>query len=592
MRRLVKPSWGRWVGRAAVALSLFALVLLGHGALPGMVNNAAIAYLGEGSIRCLHDLQLGALTSWCHSYGEPLGYPLLTWGPFVFVGALFMHLPSIDSGGAYLLAFGVFDAAALAGGYLLMRRLGAGWLVALGTASAYLLTPTLMGLRYYGGTFTGYTLLPAYILIDMLVIEAVERRRGRTLAVAAIGYAGVKTGALFMDGYSFIAGNLVSVLLWVAWAARARVVTLRRAAGPVLFLGANLAALALYAGYVPDVEERHAMWQLRALGLDLVTLVSPSQYVWPAAHFGFTVDHTDLWDGGSSAPFNYVGFLCLGLALVGLTRRFRDPRVAAIALAGLLALVMSFGPVLKVDTERPPAAQHFVMPEGAAPELPWSGLFSLPGVNSMRATHRWFGVTRLALVILAGLGIALLWRGPRRRRLLAVGLAAVATAELAPNLPFLVSEYRGAASEMEAVTSEVGGDLRAATRPGERVFFLDYDGVHNDWMVNFLAPAASLRAFNAGGDKNAAMAARRWPAEVRAMARPGVTGDHVASAFRAGRTDVVIAPYFPLLAGAYPWPPPNRVERRARRVFAPIVRDPRFRVERRRWLAAIRPATE
>lgn len=590
MTRLAKASWAPWFARAAVGLFLFTLVLFGHGALPGMVNHASIAYLGEGSIRCLHDLGLGALTSWCHSFGEPLGYPLLTWGPFILVGVLFMHLPGIDSDAAYLLALGFFDAVALAGGYHLMRRLGAGWLVAIGTATAYLLTPTIIGLRPFGGTFTGYTLLPAYILIDLLAIEAVERRRGRPLALAVAGYVGVKTGAIFMDGYSFIAANLVSVLLWVAWAGRARASTLRRAAGPALFLGANLAALALYLAYVPDREEVQPMWALRSLGLDLITLVSPSVYVWPAAHFGFNFNHDDLWDSGSSAPFNYVGLLCLGLALVGVTCRFRDSRVAVIALAGLLALVMSFGPALKIDAERPPTWQPFLMPEAAAPEVPWSALFSLPGINSMRATHRWFGVTRLSLVILAGLGIAVLTRGRPSRRVLAVGLAAVAAAELAPNFPLLVSQYRSGNSAMEAVASDVGGDLRTTTRPGERVFFLNFDGSHNDWMVNSLAPAASLRAFNAGGDKNVMMAARRWPVEIRALARPGVTCDDVAEAFSAGRAEVVIAPYFHLINDTVHWPPPTRQSAEARRVFAPIVGDPRFRVERRRWLAAIRPA--
>jgi hypothetical protein len=265
-------------------------------------------------------------------------------------------------------------------------------------------------------------------LTDLLAIEAVERRRGKPLAVAAAGYVGVKTGAIFMDGYSFIAANLVSVLLWLAWAVRARAATLRRVAGPALFLGANLVALGLYLVYVPDREDPQPIWLLRSLGLDLVTLVSPSQYVWPAAHFGLTVHHYDLWDGGISAPFNYVGFLCLGLALVGVARRFRDPRVAVIALAGLLGLVLSFGPALKVGNQRPLTSEPFLMPEGAATELPWRELFNLPGVNSMRATHRWFGVTRLALVILAGLGIAVLARGPPRRRMLAVGLAALAAA--------------------------------------------------------------------------------------------------------------------------------------------------------------------
>jgi len=126
----------------------------------------------------------------------------------------------------------------------------------------------------------------------------------------------------------------------------------------------------------------------------------------------------------------------------------------------------------------------------------------------------------------------------------------------------------------------------------KRVFFLNYYGVHNDWMVNSLASAASLRAFKAGGDKNVMAAFRRWPAEVQAMAQSGPTRDDVARAFRAGHTDVVIAPYFHLLHSTVIWPPPTSVSAQARRVFAPIVRDPRFQVERRRWFAAIRPAPD
>lgn len=596
--RIEGPSWGRRGARAAVALLVFALVLLAHGGLPGMAGNGPIAYLGEGSIRCLHDLGLGALTSWCDSLGEPVGYPLLTWGPFVVVGALFMHLPTIDSGDAYQLAVGVFDAVALTCGFLLMRRLGVGWLVALGTAGAYLLTPTVIGMRGFGGTFTGYTLLPAYVLSDLLAIEAVKRWRGRRLALAAAGYIGVKTGALFMDGYSFIGSNLVSAVLWLAWAGRARAATRwRRVAGPILFVGANLAALALYVLYIPGRGyEASPVGVFRSMGLDLVTLVAPSAFVWPAASFGFAVPF-DLWGDGSNAYYNYVGFLCLGLAVLGVIHRFRDPRVAAITLAAVVALVMSFGPALKVDVEGPPPPlpgertfKDYLMPEGIAPELPWRGLFTaLPGVESMRATYRWFGVTRLALVVLAGLGVAALARGPTSRRALAVVLAAIAAAELAPNLSLLVNQYRSDHSAMEAVASEVGGDLRATTRPGERVFFLNYTGRHNDWLVNYVVPIASLRAYNAGGDKNFALAASSWPTEVRAMARPGVTANEVARAFRAGRVDAVVAPYFDLLG---PWPPLPAQTAAARKVFAPIVDDPRFRTQRQRSLAVIRPPSD
>jgi hypothetical protein len=205
----------------------------------------------------------------------------------------------------------------------------------------------------------------------------------------------------------------------------------------------------------------------------------------------------------------------------------------------------------------------------------------------MRATYRWFGVTRMALIVLAGLAVARLAR-ERRLRAVAVVAGAVVVIELMPNLPLLTEGYERQDRDRVGFRADVMGDLTRATGGGERAFFLNYDGSHNDFLVNYMAPEAGLRAYNTGGDKNALFAIQRWPAEIQALAAPGVTADAVEQALDAGRTDVVIAPFFHLNRSSYSWRPPPADRAQAESAFAAILGDPRFEVDRFDWFATIR----
>src|SRR3954469_13295298 len=122
---------GLLVLAAVVAL---VAVAAAQGLLPGMIAGATISYWSEASIRCTHDLGLSALTARCHAFGEPVGFPLFTGGPLVALGALLMYLPGVDSLDALITAQLAFFALGMGGAYALMRRLGAGPWVALGTA--------------------------------------------------------------------------------------------------------------------------------------------------------------------------------------------------------------------------------------------------------------------------------------------------------------------------------------------------------------------------------------------------------------------------------------------------------------------------
>lgn len=591
---------GRIPAAATLTAVLFCLVLLMHGALPGLVNDPSIGYLVEGSMTCLKQMGFQAITARCNTLGEPFGYPFLSAGPFIALGAVLMYLPGVGSGGAHMLAWAIFLALAMGSGFVLMRRLGAGSLVALVTSFLYLVTPTVVGMRGFLGTSVGYVLLPGYVLADLYAIEAAEKQSNKRLGIVFVGYSLVKILAAFMDGYSFVASSVVSALLWLGWVIRSRSVPqIRRFAGPGMLVGASLLAYVTYSAYVPaGLVGGEPIQVFRSMGLDLVTLVAPSRYIWPAAALDYDVSFARLWGDGTNLAYNYVGFGCLILAAACLWLRRRDGRVVALAVAGLLALVLSFGPALKVAVDRGPAEavpsyETYLMPQGLAPEMPWSSLFTLvPGLNSMRASYRWFGITRLVLVLLAGLSVALLVKSGGRTRVLVLCLAAAAVVEMAPNAPLLVHQHRTGRAAMEAVTREVGHVLRDNTREGERVFFLNYDGEHNDWLAHYLAPLAGLRAYNAGGDKNALLAANHWPDEIKAMAGFDVGPDDVMAGFEAGNTDVVIAPYFHLRRSTYQWPPSPAEQDEARLAFTALLDDPRFEVSEHRRLAIIRPVDQ
>ena len=393
-----------------------------------------------------------------------------------------------------------------------------------------------------------------------------------------------------------MASGLVGGSLWIAWLVRRDVSTRRKSFGAATFLGASGVAIALYQLYVPEAYEPNPLDIFRSMGLDLITLVTPTEWVWPAAKLNYTAEHFDLWGDGTNSAFNYVGYLCLALAAAYFLARPRRREAVALLGAGAVALVLSFGPSLKADEVKPtytsqPVFADYLMPEGiAAADFPWSRAFTaLPGVDSARATYRWFGVTRLALIVLAGLAIARLASKPgTRRRVLAVALAGVATVELLPNLPLYEQVHSRNYDRVGLVRNQVEPDLARATRSGELAFFLSYDGSYNDYMVNFLASGADLRSFNAGGDKNVVMAQRRWPPEIAALAGAPPAPEAAVAALQGGTADVIIAPFFHTRWSSYAWPPPDETRAQAEAAFAPLLDDRRFQVERYRWFATIR----
>lgn len=574
---------------------LLVVIVNVHGFFPGLQPDGPWTHLSEGAIRCHHDLGVAVFTSRCSEFGEPFGFPLLSNGPVVMLGALFMYLPGIDAYGAYMLSGASILGLALAGGYGLMREFDVGRWVALATSAAYLLTPSVVGLQGFGGTLLGFALLPAFAFVDLRVLRALDARQGWSLAPLLAGYAGVKTSSLFLDGYSFVVANLVSAALFAAWLARRGTPNARRAAAAAALVGANLVAFVLYKAYAPETIPTAPLDLFRAMGLDLFTLIAPTTGLWAFDAVGFTADHRDLWGDGNNSAFNYLGAGAVGLAAIGLLARRHDGRVVAIAAAGLIALVLSFGPSIKVNDHLPtvesrPTAASYLAPESATDlALPWGELFtSTPGLSEMRAVYRWSLGTRFAIIVLCGLAVAAVLRRPGGRRVAVGALAALAVIELAPNVPDLLDAHARHREHSRAFLQEVAGGLQADAGGAKRAFFLNYDGTYNAFTINNLASVADVGTYNVGGDKNVHLSSLRWPPEVQALAQPGIGPDHVDAALTSGHVDVVIAPEFHLRWAAYFWPPTAEERAAARATFAPILADQRFQVRRHTWFSTIR----
>ena len=100
--------------------------------------------------------------------------------------------------------------------------------------------------------------------------------------------------------------------------------------------------------------------------------------------------------------------------------------------------------------------------------------------------------------------------------------------------------------------------------------------------------ATGIRAYNAGGDKNAGYAARNWPPEVKALASGSPSPAAVEQALRSGKVDVVVAPFFHMQQNSAGWPPSPQQRAAAEQAFAPILAAPGLEVRRFPWLATIR----
>lgn len=601
----------RWpFALAAAGCALVALGVLGQ--LPGQVPYLPLSQTLTGQIACGVSAPLDEVLSGCQRVGVPLGLPMLTATTVVLLGIAYALLPGVSAYAASQLAMGTATVVALLAGIGVLRRLGTGRWAALGGSLLWLVSPTVVGLRYFPGTWTCLTLLPAFLLADMVLFERVRRGRDRVLVAVVAGYALIRCVAAFTDGYGFVVSAAATgclLLLWPGverprWSARATAWGVVAVANALAFVAYRLTLPPGTPTWQPNID------QFRAMGADLVTFFAPTSTMWWADLSGIALDVVHFWGDGTNADYTYLGYGCLALAAVGLARPLRQRRWAApLLLMLVVGFVLSLGPSLKVaDTFVPSTDDDFdwyLMPaEDALVTLPTAVLHEhAPGLSSMRAVYRWHALTRLVLVLSAAVAVDHLWRRGRHRWLVAA-LAIVAVAEIiplnapplrqfdrdlgrviVPEAPALLGQHRQAREDLAEIERDLVEPLDEALPDGALVLFVP---VHNDYLANFVVPLADLRSYNVGGDKNNALAARAQPPVVRSLATtdsPEVAKGRAFEVLAYDYADAIVVAHFSLRRDALSWPPVHggRVEE----PYGALLDDTRFVTTSTRWFTIL-----
>lgn len=592
--RAATTGWRRAARLAFVpaALGSWVLVLAVHGFVPGSSQVPLEALFGTGSIQCLHDQGLASLWTWCMSLGLPVGAPRLTGLPQVYTGWVVSYLPGLDAWAAHQISQGVFDTVGFVGAYLLLRRWGIAWGIALPAVVAYLVAPNVLILNGFPYTMIGYLLLPAFVLLVLRTLDRLRRGGRRDVAVATAAAALGSLLLVFTDGYAFFGGALTAALVVCGWAWRHRRAPdrPRSITGVLVWVGSLAGAALLYAAWVPSQAYSTAvpLEYFGLLAVDVVTLLVPSTYfAWPVLA-GFEPPPLRIWGSTDTAPTSYLGYVALALGVLALVLARRGvprawtraraqaaerarPELVALAVAGLAALVLSLGPTLKVVQVEPGLAASVV-------DLPTRWLYEqVPGISEMRATNRWLVVTRFAVIALAAAGVDLLWRAARGRPLAGAAVVVagvVALVEIAPNPWAVVQQREASVAKVAELRDGVVAEADTLLRDDERVLVLPSV---NDFLAMYLVPAVGVESYNVGGDKNYALAVERWPADVR-LARDtyGPLGaGHLCDALDTS-VDAIVLPYVDPYSAPLLLPPDPDGDAAREALARELATDPRF----------------
>lgn len=585
-----RPGRGSWPGPVLAGAVMTLALLALHGQLTSLVVSSTRYFMAVGLIECgaasLRDLAVGQ----CPYLGDGTG-SIANGVGFVALGTGFVRVLGVSAAWGYVLASTVLMAAAVAGTYLLARRLGVGRVLALAVTFLYLASPSLISMHGLGTTFWGLALVPAGVEV---ALRAGDAMRGSWWARVGwfAGWVGATTFLLFLDGYGYVMTQVATGILTLPSLWRSP----RGWRNLLPFVGlavVNVVAYLTHRQVVPTGSwDTSPIDLFRAMGADLLTFLVPTDETW-WVWFASPVDPDVLWGDRTNSVGNYLGLGLLVLAVAGAWLARRERRAVVWTMVGLVAVagLLALGPSLKFGEVRgllvPPIPySSYLMPEAdAVLGLPTTWLYeNVPGFAMMRATYRWVVLVRLGMLVLAALGVQALLarRRPAGRWAVAV-LCAVAVLEVSPDVGGMTDLGRRNAATVRQFDADVLDPMRAAVPEGTRVVFAPGAIGGNDYLANYLAPMMGVRAHNIGGDKALAEVRRTRPEAVTALlaAEPEDFVEAAVLVLHGGDADAIVVPYFDLRWSADRWPTSAQWTERGRAATAQVrtAGDPRLAIE-------------
>ncbi|KQQ95824.1 hypothetical protein ASF62_04905 [Leifsonia sp. Leaf325] len=592
-RRSARP---RQIGTLVFAAVGAAVLSLLYGLTPLAIRSSVIFYIATGRIDCGVSSLRDAARSYCDLVGGPLGGLFATNLPIIQPAVLISRLTGMPPEWSYALMSWVVLAAGLYGGYRFLRLVAVRSWLAMAGSLAYAASLNVFGVLGFGGMLFGAVLLPSLAFIVLSTLRRLRRAGALRKLGWLAGWTALATAMLFADGYTAIMGSALAAVLvlssgWGRWRSGASWL------GLAALAGITAVSYLLYKAIIPNAGSWGVddLDKFRAFGLDLSTLFVPSDAVWWAELLGIGRDSSTLWGDGSNSQYNYLGIVMVGLAIVGVIMHARGARrtVIALTVVGLAALAVAVGPTLKIAALYDPSLSDAAtsMPAGSGVvDLPTSWLFThVPGVEYMRAIYRWVLLLRLAVVVLAVVGVEALLR--RRKRVLAITLGVIAVVEVAFNPVAAVQTNLGNAQEMSQFNRDVVDPMSEAFGPDDRVVFVSGTPKANDYLSVYLAPKLDIHTWNIGNDKALRRARAAWPSRIDQLIARQPQGDKLkdltASVLEDGTVTKVVVLDFDLRENAKAWPPNDRTQERGEAIADTLEADDRFTVDRHEYFDVV-----
>ncbi len=599
-------------GVTMVGLAFVGLVVA-YGLLPGFVPNPIDIFGGSGLAVCASQHFPTQMWS-CPNLGYPSAYESATARPVIWLSSIFQWM-GLDVVNATRLVWLVALIAAFWGTRRFFARVTpVGWLAWIGVL-AYLAAPIVFAQGGYGALQIGFMLVPVYVLMDIRLVEGLNRHLPRRrLAWRVLSLVLVRTLGLLIDPYSFVVATVCIAAVWLIWATRnaGRHRWAMLAFAGITVLMSFIVAYLIYSSSVDTSTFRSEPLDFfRGGGVDLYAIIVPSASVWWASLTGLhnSVQPLQAYSDGHNLLDVYLGIPLLVTAALGAvvgSRRGRYPgaRLAAVV-AGLVMFALALGPSIRLADFKvvaPGARITYTMPAAAASfASPWSWVYQhIPGISLMRAVWRWELGVRLAALTLAVMGLSWwLGRSPSwRTRWIPIAVAGLILVESVTNIPIYLRQDHRALGAERAVEAEVTQPLVKLVKPDERAILYGPGGVSpgsNDLMANFICPVSKIKCYNAGGDKALGNALGTMPSLARqVIANHAKLGDPgvekaVAKMFASGELDVLVLTNFDLNAQAASWPPSETVRSKGFDAGQKLFRGPGFSRTDTPFFTVIRP---
>lgn len=355
---------------------------------------------------------------------------------------------------------------------------------------------------------------------------------------------------------------------------------------------ANITAIILYKFYTGTTGGYSIMPLdfFRAQGVDLVTLFIPNSIYWWAGilkigyNWGDNAFAYSFWGDGGNLYFSYLGISLISVFVTFFFSKFKKSiTTKSIILVGIIALIFSFGPSLKINDTRPAvdqstiAFEDYLMPTDQATfNLPHQYLYLFtPGINNMRAIHRWLLLFKLTLLIVAAVFLSQLIKQKKYKNL-AIILTALIFIESFPNINYLHQRHTNNLSQLNAFQSDIIDNLKNHLNEGEVIYFVSEE---NDFLANYIAAQLNVNTYNTGVDKNQKIAEQYWPEEIGLINSDDNFNQSTYQALSSGLVDKIIYPYFNLRWNAYAWPPSQSDVSEAKDNFDRLIDDPNGNLE-------------